>query len=963
MLLPLLIQNLQSVVTMTASAASVAVTGQAVNWRTRMAVTAATVAVTGQDVNWQVKRTADPAAIAVTGQDVNWQVKRTADPAAIAVTGQDVSLHLPNRILSAEAASVAVTGQTTTSRRVYYMSAAAAVIALIGQSVIFDQGLSASAAAIAVTGQTVTLTKIVAAPMLAPFTVAVTGQDATLTPPNVIRNAKTSLEALSLTDVTDGTYAAKVSIEALLRTLSPTPGAYTAKTSLEVLFLRGFNMTVDTQAQVTVTGQTVSGLYGGLTLRRIARMACICVSFSHPQLSCWITRDPTQPDWITRENDDIDWTTVPPDTLGWTPTVPEDAVPAPHSDDCGCCDCTNEDGTPSNGRGPITRLADAPAIAMAITGQTVALTADISTGGTMPAAAAAITVTGEDTELTVTHYTGGTLAAEASAIAVMGKDNSAKHQRPVTAAALAITGKAINWKVIRGAGAAIAAATGQAVTLTATISNSGSGVDDGMNVSFGERTMAGAGGYPLPGGATSIASQTATAYRVVAGKLVPLTVMTPGGIGQTGTVTLNTGRVLTLTTVPNARSAATSVELQAIIALGIATVSGSKALLRTGQYDGFGTGNAYFKNKAFTSSFTIKSHYPGAPANFGQIDIVNSNNLVFDSIKVSHVPQNNFTLVNPRGPCRGTKLVNCDIGGTTVINTADPAFSAGWFKNFNGINTGNSGGYPVDITVENCNIHDVTVAINLNCTGAITLTGPDIRRFYEDGIKITQNAGGSGPIRISDPSIGDSFGKLTDTGSPHCDAIQFVGGASNSVARDWTDIILERVRVYRGPGRGETHGIFADDMLAGYFMTAIMNACIIETGAVRGITVSRADNCEVRSCTVGNNPFGVDAGVVQSIRLGESGSRGTQKVYDSVAEIITVYGSADIQNCAILGRDGVTIPYATAYVGPTWRTNTMADLTTMYAGKPGGPLDTASPKIGATAYANFTARTWANPRP
>lgn len=121
---------------------------------------------------------------------------------------------------------------------------------------------------------------------------------------------------------------------------------------------------------------------------------------------------------------------------------------------------------------------------------------------------------------------------------------------------------------------------------------------------FGTLTLTGAGGITAPGGAT-ISSSTIDGLELSGGYLVRKAT----GTVTSGTVTWSTGSVWTITAVTG-YSFRTMAELQAIIALGVVTLSGKTAY---GRYLGPGNSITWggvnpLDSLTFTSTFTLTSH-------------------------------------------------------------------------------------------------------------------------------------------------------------------------------------------------------------------------------------------------------------------------------------------------------------------------------------------------------------------
>jgi hypothetical protein len=471
-------------------------------------------------------------------------------------------------------------------------------------------------------------------------------------------------------------------------------------------------------------------------------------------------------------------------------------------------------------------------------------------------------------------------------------------------------------------------------------------------ISFGALTLSGAGGIiPTHTGvitSASITSGDASSHWQIAADGT----ITPTAAGDTANLNLGpytlgvsfNGGVDTATVTVNitasAYSAATMAEAKAAAA-AIGVGGGVSILLRSGTY---AEDTAFLQNRAFTSTITITKH-TGATPIFSQIDCNNSDNLVIDGLTFTRgggIP------LYIRNASDTVTVQNCLFYGTTPIDPlGDYSAVLPVAPTYAIANDGTTA--PANVSIRNNEFHDVLYGINLSCTGALRIEGNYLHEFFYDGAHLTYVAGNTSVV-FSDNVFTGPISNSTDFGNPHSDFIQFVGDAVS----DWEGISILRNIFVAKYARAFTEGIFMRSGLGGYFSGTIVkgNLIINRFYETLGIRIMEAENAVIIGNTIASTTLLTGTG--PAILIGEDASSGAHTVINNAADAITVAGSqAGVLNNIILGSAGATIPYATAFDGPTFAPTTRAEALSMYSMKVGGPLDLAV-NVGAVGSGYVT---------
>lgn len=459
-------------------------------------------------------------------------------------------------------------------------------------------------------------------------------------------------------------------------------------------------------------------------------------------------------------------------------------------------------------------------------------------------------------------------------------------------------------------------------------------------VIYGANTLAGAGGLPLPSGATSITNAGGTNLVVSGGYVVP----GPLGGVTSGTVTFNNGTIWTVTSVTEngwpTRSVRTTAE--GVSAKG----NGIVVLFRDGTYTwdeylhrrtGFGGVGCIFKAENWRQAIVS-----------GTLRNRSGSNVTIDGFKinggVSLLCESAFSLNN-------FTLKNCEVSRGSWDPTAD--WSASPPTGADGIFCTGSSKAPGDIRIENCYIHHCATGAVLYSQGVIRLYGNHFQYNFEDHIKISSTVDGSlmDHVEAYDNYMESVVGNGNDSGNPHPDAFQFTG------ARSTNTNLFDRNIIFHNIQRAAPQGIHMDDLGSGYHTVEVRGLLLVTFGSVGpvGINVTRAENCKV----IGSTLVGFASGGEPPIRLGLQAISGVHEVRNTVAMGFYYNGGVVTGgNNYDAGTSGSpTVPFTSMFDNPlpTYTNADVAyhDLLSRYAVKAGGPLDTTI-DIGATSgYVNW----------
>ena len=416
------------------------------------------------------------------------------------------------------------------------------------------------------------------------------------------------------------------------------------------------------------------------------------------------------------------------------------------------------------------------------------------------------------------------------------------------------------------------------------------------------------------------------------------------------TLTLDDESVLEITIEADTWDVATQAEWDVISTQASGTLAGKKIALRNDSALTFGITGASstpFRRADFGSGgtpLTIEGRFgaAGAFADYCEFDKISqmrgAQNITFKHLKTTAVAERKIYIYGEASfNAVGVTIEDCWIRG----ETADPNGNYTTSSNYPNLNDD----MVVIGSVGTDQIGDVTIKDNLIewCHNAIeggankdgattTITGNEVRYFYEDGIKIpVAEAGNNSPATVSDNFIHDPVGLPTDSAAQHPDAMQFV--SVNSVTVDWTNITVERNIILQGTSRGVMQGIFFDDMKTGagdsghFFTPTVRNNIVCTSGAAQGIWVGQAKNAVVDNNTVIS--YGEANTLDVSVLVGDgfvnATTGGGNSTTDNIADGLNVVGGETSTGNQVAGRAGVTIAYDTLMDGPTFAPTTIAE--------------------------------------
>lgn len=230
---------------------------------------------------------------------------------------------------------------------------------------------------------------------------------------------------------------------------------------------------------------------------------------------------------------------------------------------------------------------------------------------------------------------------------------------------------------------------------------------------------------------------------------------------------------------------------------------------------------------------------------------------------------------------------------------------------------------------------------------------------FSDAITLNVN-GQETNVLIKDNVMGACYGIATYVGNPHSDAIQLLASSITQANSPAYQIIGNRV--WPKGSTGQQQGGFISLSPAAYPMLSVVKHNLVHDCAVNGTYQSY---------------FGTGTAAKWNTVVKDQASRPGDTSYSPTVRFVSEYSAAECahnaahgftydsspltsasatNNYTFTGDTGSDI--ATALVGPTFASDdydTLAEWTAALMPKPGGPLDTASPKIGAGAYYAYDA--------
>ncbi|RAH98792.1 hypothetical protein DLJ53_24465 [Acuticoccus sediminis] len=261
------------------------------------------------------------------------------------------------------------------------------------------------------------------------------------------------------------------------------------------------------------------------------------------------------------------------------------------------------------------------------------------------------------------------------------------------------------------------------------------------------------------------------------------------------------------------KTVSSSSELQA--ALNTAS-GGDTILLAPGTY-----GTLEITDKHYSSNITITSQDASNPAQFTRIDIAGSENITFDSVKVSY--PSNPTFNSPVGLVSITEgSKNITVQNSELHGPVDQNFDGG-----RGVSVTDSS----NVTVKNNFIHDIADGAVFLGSDHLVVEGNTIEDIRTDSFKF---AG------VTDVLIENNTGATRYHGADgdHQDFIQFSGTSSDIVIRG--NVLMPALD-------GTVQGIFLDDAV---YNNVLIEQNIIVNDLLRGIFVREGNNVTIHNNTL-----------------------------------------------------------------------------------------------------------------
>lgn len=410
------------------------------------------------------------------------------------------------------------------------------------------------------------------------------------------------------------------------------------------------------------------------------------------------------------------------------------------------------------------------------------------------------------------------------------------------------------------------------------------------------------------------------------------------------------GEQLTVTIEANTWDVATQAEWDVIAMQSAATLAGKKIALRNDSTLTLGITGATstpFRRADFrdgSTPCTVKGRFgaAGAFADYCEVDKIQqlrgARGVKFTHLKFSAVAEDKIQLTGEAANLlEDITIDDCWISGVTADPNGDYSTSTN-YPNLNDdmiLSSSSAANSVGNLTITNNLIEwcHTAIAASANRDGATTtITGNEIRYFYEDAIKVpVATTGNNASAVVSDNFIHDPIGLPTDSAAQHPDALQLTG--LPTVTNDWTGITIERNIILEGTSRGVMQGIFLDDMKTGagdsgyFFSPTIRNNIVCTTGAAQGIWVGQAKNAVVDNNTVVS--YGASNTLTMSLLVGtgfvNATTGGGNATTDNIADDILTVGGETATNNFDAGRAGADIAYSTLFDGPTFAPNTIAE--------------------------------------
>jgi hypothetical protein len=480
-------------------------------------------------------------------------------------------------------------------------------------------------------------------------------------------------------------------------------------------------------------------------------------------------------------------------------------------------------------------------------------------------------------------------------------------------------------------------------------------------VSLGDLTRAGVRVEAAAAGdVASIVSGNGAGHFEVSGTEVVVSAAGQGAL--TGSYTLGLSltpsgtRTLEVAIAANTYSVNTDTEFGTVLALSATTLAGKTISLRPGSYPTVRS----VSSKVYSPPLTITAHDQDDMPVLGGFSFVVVSGITFDHVELyrllSGVETRNTGLVRLAGNngvgCTDLTWTNCELH-STPLTTNELTLS--------GIVT--SGTVPHSrITITDCEFYHLSRGINLRIQDDFLVERNTYRDSYQNFVKLS---GGPHRAYIRWNTLENLSANYLDAGTPHSGSFSMDPGTGN---RPWDTVEVIGNRTTLAPGASGFAGVkFNDPPSEDYYRNvkvkgnAIMgdaNICVEMSGCNGGEIIGNT-LISKRELESPDNP-GIYIRASKNLVIANNVySYFKDVLVDGVSTNTNITRTNNFMAAAPETTTGANA-YEAIFAGPDFDgATTIAELMSNYALKAGGPLDTASPKIGAigSGYVDFTART------
>lgn len=460
----------------------------------------------------------------------------------------------------------------------------------------------------------------------------------------------------------------------------------------------------------------------------------------------------------------------------------------------------------------------------------------------------------------------------------------------------------------------------------------------GTTIQFGQFTAVGAGAKAI-----SEADGDYGQFTVAAGIITPNT--SPLAVGTTLIGSTN------ISVVANEYSVASLAEFTtARTAMGSA--GGKTIRFRAGTYAA--GGDYVLASAAYAAQATITGETGTILT--GNVILSNPAKVTITGLEVSCTDTAKFAVLRLDGACAGCVVDNNYLHGVTRDPLGDYSAGGSYQNPEKGIGIANSGGYLNGCTITRNRIEHVQEGIVIHMSGAAdyNITDNEIGYTYSDAMKwvIEGTAALTANKRFLRNRWHMMVGRQTDNGGngPHSDLCQHVRSAvSDGAIIDGFEFSMNTA-VLTSASRGyNIQGIvsFADGGNRPTFRNAKVCGNLIVSDSAHAINLLViggvfAHNTILRTvAATGGDPLGKFTGTARITLVIPAGSAKPlilRNMHDA-APLVSGDTATDTDNL-ILGDNGATIAYATAFDGPTFEPTTFAGEKSAFNAKAGGPADT-----------------------